>query len=241
MNADRPETTWTPAQAAAKLGVSTTTLRRYEQQGLIPDVSRVGANRRVYAEPHMRAFEALRALLKAYEIPVAYEAMRRIKSGEVEEALWLLNRQQADIQEEKRRLTETLNRLSHADFPESEPRGRRTASGITIGEAAKIAGVNASAVRHWEQEGLIASTRSPGSGYRLFDPREVRRIIVIASLRRTVFFIAHMKKLLDDLDTQNLASVRKSFNIALEKLNQRLLLQYRAIAKLALYMEEAER
>lgn len=86
---------------------------------------------------------------------------------------------------------------------------------------------------------IHASLRLPGrrcrSGYRIFGARELRRIVVISSLRRTVYFIENMKRLLEALDTHNLAAVEKSFRIALEKLDRRLELQYQGIAAVVDY------
>lgn len=229
--------TWTPAQAARLLNVSTTTLRRYEQLELIPDVPRKGAGRRTYSRTHMDAFSALRALLEAYGISAAYAAMRKIREKKILEALWEINRQQADIHQERQRVAEMMELIGQADF--AKYGGRRISDRMTIREAAEIAGVNASAIRHWEKEGLIFPAREAHNGYRIFGPRDLRRIVVISSLRRTVYFIDHMKKLLDDLDTHNAAAAEKSFAIALEKLNRQLLLQHRAIAAVLRYIDGA--
>lgn len=37
----------------------------------------------------------------------------------------------------------------------------------------------------------------------MFSAAELRKILVISSLRKTVYYIENMKGLLDDLDTQN--------------------------------------
>ncbi|MEJ8306138.1 MerR family DNA-binding transcriptional regulator [Saccharibacillus sacchari] len=226
--------TWTPTQAARLLNVSTTTLRRYEQLELVPDVPRKGAGRRVYAKPHMQAFAALRALLQAYDISVSYTVMKSIRENKALEALWRINEEQAEIQRERQRVAEMQELIGQADF--AKYGGRRIGERLSIREAADIAGVNASAIRHWEKEGLIAPARDARNGYRIFGPRELRRIVVISSLRRTVYFIDHMKKLLEDLDAHNAAAVEKSFVIALERLDRRLRLQYSAIAAVLEYI-----
>lgn len=229
---------WTPKQAAEALGVSTTTLRSYERQRLIPDVPRIGAGRRLYGQLHLHAFRSLRALLAAYSIPTAYSVMRLIRERQIGEALWALNAEQAQIQAENSRLTEIMRLIERTDF--SAYNGRRITDCMSIGEVSQIAGVNPSAVRHWEKEGLIRPRRHPQSGYRQFAPRELRRIIVISSLRQTVYFIEAIRQLLDDLDTGNLPAVEKSFRIALEKLNGRLARQYAAISELMAYIGRLE-
>ena len=90
-----------------------------------------------------------------------------------------------------------------------------------------------SAIRHWENEGLIRSRRNEENGlYRVFTSHELRKIIVISSLRKTVYFIESMKQLLDDLETQTMAPIERSFQLALKKLNDQLTLQYQGISRI---------
>jgi len=107
---------YTPKQIANILNVSTTTLRRYEEQDLIPVVPRTKSNHRYYKSIHFQAFTAIRALLKGYDIPMVYEVMRMIKHGRFEEALWLVNEQQFHIQVEKQRVEEILGMIQNTDF-----------------------------------------------------------------------------------------------------------------------------
>lgn len=92
---------YTPNQIAGMLQVSTTTLRRYEEQDLVPTVPRTPSNHRYYGEVHAQAFTTIRVLLQRYDIPVAYEVMRRMKQGQTEQALWMMNEQQYQIHLEK--------------------------------------------------------------------------------------------------------------------------------------------
>lgn len=226
--------TYTPKQIAAALSVSTTTLRRYEEQDLIPIVPRTKNNHRFYKMVHFQAFITLRILLKGYEIPVVYEVMRMIKQGKAEEAMWLINKQQFQLQMEKQRVEEILTMIQNADFTKFN--NVKLNENMSIGEAAKIAGVNTSAIRHWEDEGLIYSERNKENGYRKISISELRKILVISSLRKTIYYIENMKKLLDDLDTQNYNNVERSFLLALEKLDNQLLLQFKGIAELTKYI-----
>jgi len=226
---------YTPKQIAKKLNVSTTTLRRYEDQGLIPDVPRTPSNRRCYTSLHMQAFVTIRALLQGYEIPVVYDMMRKIKNHDIEHALWLLNQQLHDTQVEKHRVEEVLSMLRNADF--SKYRSLKVTDSMTIGEVARMAGVNTSAIRHWEQEGLIISERNEDNGYRVFSQTELRKIILISSLRKTVYFIENMKHLLNDLETQHFEQVERSFQLALQQLNSQLMKQFSGIAELMKYIE----
>lgn len=100
----------------------------------------------------------------------------------------------------------------------------------------KNAGVNTSAIRHWENEGLVNSERNNENGYRIYSIPELRKILIISSLRKTVYYIENMKKLLNDLDTQNYDKIEHSFQLALENLNNQLFLQLKGIVELMNYI-----
>ncbi|MDA1762689.1 MerR family DNA-binding transcriptional regulator [Bacillus cereus] len=226
--------TYSPKQIANVLNVSTTTLRRYEEQNLIPVVPRTESNHRFYTSIHFQAFITIRALLKGYDIPIVYKVMRMIKNVKFEEALWLINEQQFNIQVEKKRVEEILNMIRNADF--TKYKNVELNERMSIGEAAKIAGVNTSAIRHWEHEGLVHSERNKENGYRMFPISELRKILVISSLRKTVYYIENMKSLLDDLETLHYGKIERSFQLALENLNTQLLLQLKGIEELMKYI-----
>ncbi|WP_135555126.1 MerR family transcriptional regulator [Paenibacillus cymbidii] len=224
---------YTPSQIAADLKISTTTLRRYEEQGLLPDVPRKAGNHRYYLPIHLQAFATIRALLQGFDIPVAYAVMRAVKTGNATEAFWLMNRQLAATQAEKQRTEDILGMIRSADFPASLQVKR--ANAMTIGQAAALAGVNPSAIRHWEKEGLIRSERNKDNGYRQFSVHALRNILVIARLRRTVYYMEQMKALLDELDNRRYAAVDRSLHLALEHLGRQLASQFAGVAQLVPY------
>ncbi|MDM5154989.1 MerR family DNA-binding transcriptional regulator [Bacillus sp. DX1.1] len=227
--------TYTPKQIANKLKVSTTTLRRYEEQSLIPDVPRTTSNHRYYKPIHFQAFITIRSLLNGYDIPVVYDVMRKIKNGDIENALWLVNNQQYNIQVEKHRIEEILTMITSADF--TKYKNVKITDYMSIGKVAEIAGVNTSAIRHWEKEGLIHSERNKENGYRIFTVLELRKILVISSLRKTIYYIENMKELLNDLDTQSYTKVERSFQLALQNLNNQLTMQFKGITELMQYID----
>ncbi|WP_029192578.1 MerR family DNA-binding transcriptional regulator [Paenibacillus harenae] len=228
------EMSYTPKQIAKKLSVSTTTLRRYEELDLVPDVPRTASNRRCYTSFHVQAFVALRALIKGYDIPVVYDVMRLLKKGHREQALWVINLQQYNIQTEKQRIEEVIGLIRKTDF--SSYRNILITEEMRIGEVAAIAGVNPSAIRHWEKERLIRSERNPENGYRVFTRRELKKIIIISSLRKTVYSIERMKPLLEALETQDLTAIEHSFQVTLQKLNEQLANQLKGISEMMRYM-----
>ncbi|AKG34573.1 MerR family DNA-binding transcriptional regulator [Paenibacillus durus] len=227
--------TYTPKQMAKRLHVSTTTLRRYESLDLVPDVPRTASNRRYYTPLHVQAFLALRSLIKGFDLPIAYAVMNLLKKGHIEQALWMINLQQYNIQVEKQRVEEVMSLIHQTDF--SMYRNIQVTDEMKIGEVAVIAGVNPSAIRHWEMEGLIRAKRNPENGYRVFTSRELKKIIVLSSLRKTVFFIESMKQLLEALETHDLTTIESSFKVALQKLNEQLEKQMNGISEMMRYIQ----
>ncbi|MEK4348629.1 MerR family DNA-binding transcriptional regulator [Paenibacillus sp. FSL P4-0184] len=226
---------YTPTMIAKKLNVSTTTLRRYEDQGLVPEVPRTPSNRRCYTDIHVQAFITIRALLQGYEIPVVYDVMRKIKARQIEDALWSINQEQHNTQTEKYKLEDVLQMFRNADL--SKYNDLEVTNAMTIGEVAQMAGVKPSAIRHWEQEGLITSNRNKDNGYRLYTVTDLRKIILISSLRKTVYYIENMKQLLNEIETQNYKKLEMSFELALQKLNSQLMKQFLGIAELMKYVK----
>ncbi|PAF33380.1 MerR family DNA-binding transcriptional regulator [Paenibacillus sp. 7516] len=229
---------YTPKQIAEILNISTTTLRRYEEQDLIPEVPRTISNHRIYTSVHFQAFNVIRTLLKGYEIPRVYKVMRTIKKKRFDTAFWLVNEQLFHIQVEKQRVEEVLTMIQTTDFTQFKKFKLKEL--MSIGEVAEIAGVNTSAIRHWENEGLIHSERNKNNGYRLFTILELRKILVISSLRKTVYYIENMKKLLHDLDSHSYVQIERSLQLALENLNEQLFLQFKGIEELMKYIDLLE-
>lgn len=59
----------------------------------------------------------------------------------------------------------------------------RTLGGLTIGQAAKAAGVSRKAVRVYERHGLLSSAQRSASGYRLYDRTHVELLTFIRRAR----------------------------------------------------------
>jgi DNA-binding transcriptional MerR regulator len=160
--------------------------------------------------------------------------MRKVKRGEINNALWLLNQQLYNTQLEKQRVDEIWIMIQQTDF--SEYRNVKITNALTIGKVAEVAGVNTSAIRHWEKEGLIRSERDKHNGYRMYTRAELRKILVISSLRKSVYYIEHMKELLNTVGTQDYAQINKAFHLALQKLNSQLAMQFSGIKELMSYI-----
>ena len=66
---------------------------------------------------------------------------------------------------------------------------------MNIGEAAKISGVNAKLIRHYESTGIIPKASRSESGYRKYSENDVHILIFVRRARSLGFSMKEIKKL----------------------------------------------
>ncbi|EUB31860.1 MerR family transcriptional regulator [Olsenella uli] len=76
---------------------------------------------------------------------------------------------------------------------ESSPAGRH----YSVGQLARMAGVSARTLRHYEDMGLLEPTRAE-NGYRTYGPRDVRRLSQILAMRACSLPLTTIRRLLKD-------------------------------------------
>jgi DNA-binding transcriptional MerR regulator len=177
-----------PIDLARAAGVSPQSVRQYEAWGFLPLAERSQSGYRQYTERHVEALRTSRALIAGYGWKQALELMRLVHAGRVEDALAEIDKYHAAFHQERLRITETLAVLkavadqSHQGRTAKEPARKEAA--VCVGEAARQAGVRISTIRFWEQQGFLHPNRDSVSNYRVYDAEQLRRLQVIALLRR---------------------------------------------------------
>jgi DNA-binding transcriptional MerR regulator len=68
--------------------------------------------------------------------------------------------------------------------------------GVTIGELAHLTGLNAKAIRYYEQIGILPPSRRGENGYRLYSQADLNRLHLLRRLRLLGISLAEAKKLL---------------------------------------------
>lgn len=219
-----------PVEIASLLGISTSALRHYESWGVVPAPERAANGYRMYTELHLAYFRCLRAMIPGFGYKITYVVLRCIQQGNMDEALWLAGAEQAGLQEEKAAADQTLALLQDPEV--SHIKGRPVSHLMSIGEAAEIAGVQPSAIRHWEKEGLLTPLRNPENGYRMYTAVHLRQILLIRTLRRTVYFLERMKELVEAVEQHSLEKAKEVTEHALGRIHQRNRQQYSGVHQL---------
>lgn len=208
-----------PVEIARELGISTSALRHYETWGWAPVPERSPSGYRLYTPVHLAYFRFLRAMFAGFGMKVTSEASRLIQAGDMNSAFWLINKEQAALHQEKTVADHTLSLLQNPTLLPIHP--QKMKNHLNIGEAAALTGVQSSAIRHWEKEGLIKPDRDPENGYRIFNSVHIRQIMLIRTLRRTVYFLDHMKEVVHAVEHQSLDKAKKVAEEALASIHER--------------------
>lgn len=120
---------------------------------------------------------------------------------------------------------------------------------LTIGQLAKQVGLRASALRYYEDEGLLAPDARSEAGYRLYRPEAAQRLHLIQRAQRLGFSLADIRTLLDAWDTGNLsdeallATAEARYLALEEQITELLILQHeleRFLEDLRLRQQEAD-
>ncbi|WP_435748362.1 MerR family transcriptional regulator [Microbacterium sp. PMB16] len=194
----------TTAQLGGLVGYSTQQVRDLERLRIIPPAERGANGYRRYAEPHAVALHAYRSLAAAIGPVPARRLMPRLLDGTVDAAAEQLDELHASLAQERRRVTEALRGLEVA--VEESADVFRDEDAMTIGELAQALGVRASALRHWEREGLIHPLRTEAPVARSYGARAVTEARIVAALRSGGYGIPSISGILDQLRSQALTA-----------------------------------
>lgn len=185
---------------ARAVGVSTQQVRDYEAQGLLPRVERSTTGYRLYADHHLEALRTVRAMMSAgYTGQQVREVMQAVHRGAAETALALIDARHAEIDRQRKQVRLTLDAIGALSSGSSPLQDVRHPRPLLVGKAARAAGVRQSALRFWEQEGLLQPKRDKWSGYRYYDQAQMRRLEIIVHLRRVNYTFDAIRSVLDEL------------------------------------------
>lgn len=219
-----------PIEIARELNISTSALRHYESWGVVPAPERAANGYRLYTQIHMAYFRCLRAMFPGFGVTITCKVLNHIQKNDFDTAFWLINKEQADLQHEKVVANQTLALLQNPEIPVHT--NQKMKNRMTIGEAAAFTDVQASAIRHWEKEGLLSPERNPDNGYRIFTPMHIRQILLIRTLRRTVYYLENMKEIVWAVEHQDIEKAKEVTENALISIHERNRQQFNGVHQL---------
>ncbi len=181
-------------------GVSVQQVRNYEAQGLLPPVGRRPSGYRHYTPHHLAAIRIARLLMRAYGNQRALAMMRAVHQNDRATVLALMDEHHAELDRLRRQFEQTLTALRTLTTGLAEDDRWRRPTRVRVGAAARLANVRVSALRFWEKLGLLHPDREPGSRYRVYDLRQLRRLRVLALLRQANHDFGAIRVVLDELE-----------------------------------------
>ena len=186
------------------VGYSTQQVRDLERLRIIPPAERAANGYRRYREQHLVAVRAYRSLAAAIGPVPARRLMPTLIDSTVDEAAEQIDELHAALARERSRVKEALRGLEIAVEDSTEVFADDDA--MTIAELAHALDVRASALRHWEREGLIHPLRASASASRTYGARAITEARVVAALRAGGYGIPPIARILEQLRGQALTA-----------------------------------
>ncbi|WAA66043.1 MerR family transcriptional regulator [Microbacterium oxydans] len=179
-----------------RVGYSTQQVRDLERLGVLPPAERGANGYRRYGARHETALRAYRALAAAIGPVPARRLMPVVIGGTVEGAAERIDLLHAGLADERARVREALRGLDVAVAEADDVFD--DADAMTIGELAQALGVRASALRHWEREGLVHPARRSASA-RSYGSVAITEARIVAALRSGGYGIPAIARILDEV------------------------------------------
>lgn len=187
----------TTATLGAFAGYSTQQVRDLERLGVIPRAERGANGYRRYRDEHLVALRAYRALAASVGPVPARRLMPALITAPVEEAAEAIDGLHVAIATDRDRVREALRGLEAVLADPTVVFEARDA--MTIGELAGALGVRTSALRHWEEEGLIGPDRTTAGRARRYGGRAIMEARIVAALRSGGYPLPAIASVLDGL------------------------------------------
>lgn len=196
-----------PKDIAKQLDVGTSAMRHYEEWGIVPPPKRKPNGYRVYTEEHLAYFQCIRALYPGFGMAAVRKIMPMIQASQFKEALWEINKLQAELYDRKQQALQSLELLQPDQMEHFLNRQKK--KWYSIGEVEREIDVPATTIRHWETEGLITPKRNPENGYRQYDREDIRHLLIIRTVQSSVFLLKTVREVLEEMGQHNIAKARE--------------------------------
>jgi DNA-binding transcriptional MerR regulator len=197
----------TTAALGRLVGYSTQQVRDLERLGVIPAAQRRPNGYRRYDRRHLLAIRAYRALVVAIGAVPSRRLMPSLIDGPLDVAAEAIDELHASSARDRARVREALRGLDAVLADAAEAFDDRDA--LSIGELAQALDVRPSALRHWEEEGLVHPERI-GSAARRYGAGAIAEARIVAALRAGGYPIPPIARILTELRTHGVTAEAES-------------------------------
>ncbi|MFL6122084.1 TioE family transcriptional regulator [Actinophytocola sp.] len=187
-----------PADLAREHGLSTQAVRNYERAGFIPPADRTPSGYRMYTAVHAAALRAYLSLIPAYGHSASGQIMAALHDDRLDDALRTIDRGHAQLLHDRETLDAVRKATGHLT---ARPAPAPAPDIRTIGDLAHRLRVTPATVRNWERVGILTPTRDPTTGYRRYEPSDIRDAELAHLLRRGGYRLDHIATVVDQIRT----------------------------------------
>lgn len=190
-----PEHSFTTAALARLVGYSTQQVRDLERLGVLPPAERAPNGYRRFGPSHEIALRAYRSLAVAVGPVAARTLVPALRTASIDAAVERIDLLHVEIALQRERVREALSALDAivGDTADSFDAN----DSMMIGELAEALGVRASALRHWEDQGLLSPDRDPRSGARRYAADALGAARITAALRAGGYPLPPIARVID--------------------------------------------
>ncbi|MFI7005905.1 MerR family transcriptional regulator [Streptomyces sp. NPDC050145] len=228
---------------ARATGYSVQQVRDLERLGVLPPAARAENGYRGYTDAHVRALHVYRGLAVAVGPVEARRLLARLRTVPLEEAAAAVDVLHAGLARERDEVlaAERALELVEAEVHRAGFDGEVGAvDSMTIAELAQALGVRPSALRFWEEQGLVVPERVTSRRARRYGPAAIGAARVVVALRGAGHGIPAVRDIVAALDgVEGRAEARRALTERLESIAVRSIALLRAGADLAALIEDA--
>ncbi len=198
---------------ARALGVHVNSIRKYEEDGLLPPIPRGANGYREYGAAHLEQARLVRLALQwpyLGDKALLLDLVRSAAAGDLGRAMELAFRYLALVRVERtyaEAAIEFLERWASGHVLDT-PRQR-----VTISDAARHLNLTADKLRYWERNGLIEVPRDPDNQYRLYGIAEYGRLRVIRMLVQAGYSMMAILRMFQRFDAGHTENLRDALDL----------------------------
>lgn len=199
---DEPSTVtggYTTSRLAAASGYSVQQVRDLERLGVIPPANRQPNGYRSFGPAHLTALRSYRQLAVAVDPVNARLTMREARQLPYDEAIARVVALHVDLARARDHTIAALRALETIVEEDRNAAPPSPADAMSITELSTALGVRSSALRFWEQKGLVTPERTSPLGARSYPVTAIRDARIVAALRAGAYPIPAVQAVIESI------------------------------------------